>query len=247
GWFDFRPPDPHFYIHLYYLSQSAEDLARLDEIFPEREGFAGLPPDWGAAKAGICPPKAWFAFTEGKNPDYLDQVFDSTYSSICHSLERLEGDDSDPETRECYHFQKLNPVLPEALIQMAMGTPAAMYNGGMLQAHLRYFDPQRHRPGLPEHVAALVDRVSADQVSVSLVNTDPVESHAVLLQAGSFGEHCFTRARLETRESDDQSVEINGKHLQVHLGAGAQARLHLGLKRFAFQPSYALPPFACLQ
>jgi len=156
----------------------------------------------------------------------------------------LESDDSDPETRECYHFQKLNPVLPEALIQMAMGTPAAIYNGGMPQAHLRYFDPQRHRPGLPEHVAALVDRISADQVSVSLVNTEPVESRAVLLQAGSFGEHCFTQARLETREDTDQSVEVNGKYLQVHLGAGAQARLHLGLKRFAFQPSYALPPFA---
>ena len=244
GWFDFRPPDPHLYIHLYYLSQSAEDLARLDEVFPGRKGFAGLPPDWGAAKAGICPPKAWFAFTEGKNPDYLNQVFDSTYSSICRSLERLESDDSDPETRECYHFQKLNPVLPEALIQMAMGTPAAIYNGGMLQAHLRYFDPQHHRPGLPEHVAALVDRISADQVSVSLVNTDPVESRAVLLQAGSFGEHCFTRARLETREDADQSIEVGGKYLQVHLGPGAQARLHIGLKRFAFQPSYSLPPFA---
>ena len=57
GWFDFRPPDPHLYIHLYYLSQSAEDLARLDEVFPGREGFVGLPPDWGAAKAGICPQK----------------------------------------------------------------------------------------------------------------------------------------------------------------------------------------------
>ncbi len=117
----------------------------------------------------------------------------------------------------------------------------------MLQAHLRYFDPQRHRPGLPEHIAALVDRVSTDQVSVSLVNTDPVEGRVVLLQAGSFGEHCFTRARLETREGDDQSVEVDGKYLRVHLGPGAQMRLHLGLQRFAFQPSYALPPFTCLQ
>ena len=73
--------------------------------------------------------------------------------------------------------------------------------------------------------------------------TDPVEGRAVLLQAGSFGEHCFTRARLETRGSDDQSVEVNGKYLRIHLGAGAQARLHLGMQRFASQPSYALPPF----
>ena len=185
GWFDFRPPDPYLYIHLYYLSQSDRDLARLDEVFPDRTAFAGLPSDWGAAKAGICPPTAWFAFIEGKNPDYVNQVIDSTYSGICHSLNRLENDDSDPETRECYHFQNLNPVLPEALIQMALGTPAAIYNGGMLQAHVYYFDPQRRRPGLPEYVAALVHRVSADGVSLTLVNTDPVKGHNVLA-AGRF-------------------------------------------------------------
>jgi len=243
GWFDFRPPDPLYYIHLYYLSQSAEDLARLDEIFPERQGFAGLPPDWGAGKAGICPPRAWFAFNEGRNPDYLDQVFDTTSSSMCSALERLESDDTDPETRECYHFQRLNPVVPEALVQMTMGTPAAVYNGGLLQAHVRYFDPQRRRAGLPEHTAALVDRVSGDGASLTLVNTDPVESRAVLLQAGSFGEHEFTEARLENQEGQGQRIEVNGKHLQVHLGPAAQARLHLGLKRFAHQPSYEMPSF----
>ncbi len=244
GWFDFRPPDPYFYIHLYYLSQSEEDLARLDEVFPTREGFGGLPPDWGASKAGICPPRAWFAFIEGVNPGYLDQVFDSTFSSMCRALERLESDDTDPETRECYHFQSLNPVVPEALVQMAMGTPAAVYNGGLLQAHLRYFDPQRRRAGLPEHVAALVDQVGADGASLTLVNTDPVEGRAVLLQAGSFGEHEFTEVRLENQEGKDQRVKVNGKHLQVDLGPAAPARLHLGLRRFAHQPSYEMPTFA---
>jgi len=244
GWFDYRPPDPLYYIHLYYLSQSAEDLARLDEIFPAREGFAGLPPDWGAGKAGICPPGAWFAFTEGRNPDYLDQVLDTTFSSMCSALERLESDDSDPETRECYHFQRLNPVVPEALVQMSMGTPAAVYNGGLLQAHVRYFDPQRRRPGLPEHTAALVDRISGDGASLTLVNTDPVEGRAVLLQAGSFGEHEFTEAWLENQEGQEERIGVKGKYLQVHLGPAAQARLHLGLKRFAHQPSYEMPAFA---
>ncbi len=46
-------------------------------------------------------------------------MIDSTFSSICHSLNRLENDDSDPEMRECYHFQNLS-VLPEALLQMAL-------------------------------------------------------------------------------------------------------------------------------
>ncbi len=242
GWFDFRPPDPYLYIHLYYLSQSPDDLARIDEIFPERDGFVGLPEDWGAGKAGICPPKAWFAFTEGGNAGYPDQVFASTHSSICHSLERLAADNSDPETRECYHFQRLNPVVPEALIQMAMGTPAAIYNGGMLQAHVRYFDPTLRRAGLPQHVAALVDKVGADGVSLTLVNTDPVAGCPVLLQAGSFGEHCFTSARLEGGDGDAE-VAVDDRHLQVELGPAAQVHLHLGLRRFAGRPSYDLPEF----
>ena len=135
-------------------------------------------------------------------------------------------------------------MVPEALVQMTMGTPAAVYNGGLLQAHVRYFDPQRRRAGLPEHTAALVDRVSGDGASLTLVNTDPVESRAVLLQAGSFGEHEFTEARLENQEGQGQRIEVNGKHLQVHLGPAAQARLHLGLKRFVNQPSYEMPSFS---
>ena len=132
-------------------------------------------------------------------------------------------------------------MLPEALIQMALGTPSAIYNGGMLQAHVHYFDPQRRRPGLPEYVAALVDRVSADGVSLTLVNTDPVEGRNVLLQAGSFGEHQFTKAQLEDGDGQDQSIEVEDRYLQVHLGPAAQARLYLGLKRFARSPSYSSP------
>ncbi len=68
GWFDYRPPDPDLYIHLHYLSQSDEDLARLNELFPDREGFDSLPDEWSSAKAGICPPGAWSGYIEGRNP-----------------------------------------------------------------------------------------------------------------------------------------------------------------------------------
>ena len=106
---------------------------------------------------------------------------------------------------------------------------------------MHYFDPQHRRPGLPEYVAALVDRVSADGVSLTLVNTDPVEGHDVLLQAGSFGEHQFTKAQLENENGQDKAIEVEDQYLQVHLGPAAQAHLHLGLKRFAHSPSYSSP------
>lgn len=237
GWFDYRAPDPLYYIHLYYLSQSAEDKARLDEVFPARENFAGFPADWGAAKAGICPPRAWFAFMEGLYPDYPIAAIESTHDVMGRSLERLAADDSDPETRHCYHFQNLNPVLPEALVQMAMGTPSALYNGGLLQAHLRYFDPEKKRPGLPEHIAALVEEVSADGVRVVLVNTDPVVEHSVIVQAGSFGEHFFERVAMDGGEV----TEISGRWLQVDLGPATQTKLKLKMRRFVNKPSYDGP------
>ena len=239
GWFDFRPLDPYLYIHLWYLSQRDEDRARIEERFPDRSGFAQMPADWGAFKAGLCPPSAWYAFHEGKHPGYPEQVMDSTYGCMCRALERLGRDDTDLETRECYHFQNLNPVLPEALVQMAMGTPSAIYNGGLLQAHVRYFDLERGRPGLPRHVAALVHGLGADRVSLTLVNTDPARGHEVVLQAGSFAEHAFTGARMEA--SDNQ---LTGPvcHLKVKLGPGAQARLNLELRRYANRPTYEMPP-----
>ena len=73
-WFDYQRLDPQHYIlhhciHQYYISQSEEDLAQLNEIFPTRDGFNQLRANWPAFKAGLCPPNAWFSFIEGGNPD----------------------------------------------------------------------------------------------------------------------------------------------------------------------------------
>jgi hypothetical protein len=242
GWFDYRPPDPYLYIHLWYLSQSNEDRARLDERFPDRAGFQTLPPDWGASKAGICRPTAWFAHIEGRHPAYPGQVIDSTHGCMCQALDRLERDDTDPETRECYHFQNLNPVVPEALVQMTMGTPAAIYNGGLLQAHVRYFDPLRQSAGLPDRVAAMVDGVASDCISLTLVNTDLLEERDVVLQSGSFAEHAFTQVRVKGKD-EEEPLKVEGRHLKVRLKPGAQVGLHLGLERFVHRPTYAFPTF----
>ncbi len=241
GWFDYRRPDPLYYIHLYYLTQSEQDLARLNEIFPDRDGFSDMPPGFGRGKAGIFSPKPWLAFIEGRDPTYPERIIEATADTVNRSLDSLEADDSDPEERHCYHFVGLNPVLPEGLVQMAMGTPAAIYNGGLLQVHVFYFDPVRRRPGLPEHVAALVDEVSHEHARVTLINTDPVAAHPVLLQSGAFGEHEFTEATVE--DGDDGATQIQGKHLRIDLGPGAQIRLRLGLRRFAHTPTYTMPTF----
>ena len=242
GWFDYRPADPSCYIHLYYLSQHDQDLARINEVFPDRSSFAQWPEDWGAAKAGNCPPTPWFLYNEGKNPSYIEGVIASTLRSIACAMNRMEADDSDPETRECYHFQKLCPVVPEALVQMTMGTPAAIYNGGLLQAHVRYFDPQARRAGLPPGIAALVEHVDARSLTVRLVNTDLVAGRSVVLQAGSFGEHEFTQVKSTPAGRAEQSMDLNDRHLKVKLGPGSQRTLVIGLRRLVHRPSYRFPP-----
>jgi hypothetical protein len=242
GWFDYRVPDPLYYIHLYYLSQSAEDLARLNEVFPDRSHFRDMPPGFGRGKAGVFQPKPWLAFMEGRDPGYPDRIIDATADVVNGSMDSLDADDSDPEERHCYHFQKLNPVLPEGLVQMAMGTPAALYNGGMLQTHLFYHDPVRRRPGLPEYVAALVDGISNTHANLQLVNTDPVAPHPVLLQAGAFGEHEFTQATVTVAAGVSQQV-VGNRHLRVELGPGARVQLKLNMKRFAHTPAYGVPPY----
>jgi hypothetical protein len=229
-------------VYRWFLSQSEEDRARLQMRFPDRQAWRENP---GFFKAGKYLPLNWFAYAvEGTNPEFPDRILDDTYTGICKRLEMIEQDGDDVEEWDVHHWQNRNPVIPEGLIQMTMGTPAAVYHGGLLHASVRYFDPRRRRPGLPPHVAALVERVTPDGITLTLVNTDPLQNHEVLVQAGTFGEHAFTNVELkDATDSTDQRVVINGKYRQVSLGPSVQAHLQLGMRRFAHQPSYDFPRF----
>jgi len=119
---------------------------------------------------------------------------------------------------------------------MGMGTPAAMYNGGLLLSHIRYFDPERGRPGLPLHIAALGENVSGESIDLVLVNTDPLEDHSIVIQAGTFAEHHFTGARL-----DGEELALDERHVCIELQRSTVARLHLELRRFAHRPTYEWP------
>jgi hypothetical protein len=126
-------------------------------------------------------------------------------------------------------------------MQMAMGTPTAVYHGGMVHAALRYFDPAGERPGLPPHMAALVDEVETDHICVHLVNTDILESREVVLQAGGCAEHEFGEVGADNGRVP---MSVDERHVRVRLGPAAQVRLRIGLKRLAHRPTYARPDFS---
>ncbi|MBL8230990.1 MAG: hypothetical protein JNL98_21025, partial [Bryobacterales bacterium] len=129
----------------------------------------------------------------------------------------------------------LNPVHTHALTNLTMGSYLTG-NIWSLHARFRYFDPQRKRPGLPEDVAALVEKLSADGATLTLVNVDATEARTVAVQAGGYGEHRFESAAVNGR-----TVNIGGPVLYVRLEPGAGSRIEFKMSRYVNQPALAYP------
>jgi hypothetical protein len=238
GWFDYRPSNPKFPAFLWYMSRDPSDLERLRQSFPDR---AGLYEGAGSFfKAGKYPAERWMGYMMGENPEYPDKVLEDTYIEIARRMERTDADNiSEAGEWNVHHWQGRNPVVPEGLIQMAMGTPGAVYHGGLLHATVRYFDAEKKRPGLPQGVAALVDKIDEYGTSLILVNTDPIAGKSLIVQAGAFGEHSFSSVKVD----ENEQYSVGASHFQVNLGPFTQLHLHAAMDRFSGRPGYNFPSF----
>ena len=250
GWFEFVPHASsdtlRLLMHAYAVGRQQQDLDRIDEQYGDRP-FQGDQPMPGCGKAGSFRIHEWFEYTVGRNPDFPQRALEITHREMRRRLDRSDSETLDWRTwrekddwQDVHHWQEINPVIPEGLMQMAMGTPTAVYHGGMVHAAVRYFDPTAQRPGLPPHVAALVDETETEYVHLQLANTDILESRTVLIQAGGCAEHEFTDARLD--DSEVAPTTVDGRYVQVRLGPSSQTGLRLGLRRFAHSPTYDRPP-----
>jgi len=190
-------------------------------------------------------------FLAGKNPGFPEKILTANYTEL---LRRIE------ESRSIVDIYKvpgliseelagLNPVVTKGLVFLTLGSPQAIYNGGLLQARVRYFDPDRARPGLPEDVAALIDTLDAVRTVLTLVNLNAFETRLVIVQGGAYGEHEFTGVRYREASRDnggntvytDRSVPVGKKYFAVVLPPSSSIRLDMGMRRFANRPSYAFP------
>jgi hypothetical protein len=212
GWYDFTPQ--RYAVgadRLWYWSMREADLARL-------------------------PAEGWVAFLEGKRPGYPEEALRADLAAIRTRMEGVRANTTTPDTRLSDDPLPYNPAVVGNLVNLMLG---GLHEGNkelVLHCRVGYFDADRRRAGLPEGVAALVEKLAADATELTLVNLDPSEARALLVQGGAYGEHQFTSVVLDGRT---RAVDTNC--LAVRLVPGAGARLVLGMRRYANRPTLGHP------
>ena len=256
GWFDYQPMSPVYPGALWNASGTPQDWERLENLrIASRYDWRQVVPFRGKEDCGHEQP--WLRYIAGDNPTYPEQILSESLGQVYRRLDLIREDTADLTQVNIHHWQQLNPVITEALVQLTTGAPQIIYNGGLLLCRVRYFDPADKRPGLPRDVAALVEKVEADHTVVRLINLNPLDERDVVIQAGAFGEHCFTAVDYTQRTSEypgaqedydapplktkSQHVAVDDKRLYVKLPPATEIVLDLQMQRFVNDPSYTLP------
>ncbi len=223
--------------HVYHMSMSKEDYDLIDQL---REGDKER--DWnevtfhGDRRADWETEYSRFQYYDGNNPDWPEKALTAQYQQAVDAYERLKADDRDATQLIADNEEPPNPVYTKVLTQTTMGAPHSVYHGGLLRATVRYYDKDLVRPGLPQDVGALVDTLAPDGVGIQLVNLNRNETRNLIVQAGAFGEHQFTKVR-----HGEKVVPVDSKYFEVRLPPSTSIRVEAGMHRFVNDPSYAFP------
>lgn len=260
GWTDYREAQPKYPIYLWSMSMTDEDMDRIERIPKDHNWnevivpqFSGRDPKTGReTKHYIGNTQPWYQYIRGLNPGYPEQILSANYEMIGNQLAKMRAPDGDPYTwTEHYNegmysaihiWQEMCPVYFEGLVQLTLGGPMHISHGGLQHGRVRYFDAVLKRPGLPQGVSALVEKLTQDSVTIQLVNTSLFDKRELIIQAGVFGEHQFKNGEIIGRNGEiTGTTTVNGKWLHVVLPEGTGITLCLGMKRFANTPTYAMP------
>ncbi|MET7280653.1 hypothetical protein ABZS29_20610 [Kribbella sp. NPDC005582] len=258
GWFDYNPMMMAVPAALWHHSAAAVDRERL-ETLRTSSGH-----DWRVvrpfrAKEEAAHEEPWLAFLAGDNPAYPEQILAAAQAQVRHRLARMERyRHEDVVEADIHLWQQSNPVVTEALVQLTWGGPQVIYNGGLQQARVRYYDAHAQRPGLPPSVAALVSSIDPDATTVELVNLDPEAARSVVVQAGAFAEHAIRSVQYTACTDSSwlgdlydyghqqpavtsQLSQGDGPWLGVELPPSTRVRLTLRLDLRSQPPSYRMP------
>ena len=184
----------------------------------------------------LFPGSSWVAFLDGKNPNYPAAALRGDLERVRSRVAGSRADTTTPDTRLADDPMRYNPASVSSLIQLMLGGLHPGHRGQVLHTRVRYFDPIARRAGVPEGVAALVESLDDTSVTLSLVNTDQLNSRIVVIQAGGYAEHQFTGL-----EQGDTTTPLDADSLRVRLAPGAGGRLRLTMKRYTNRPSMRFP------
>ncbi len=245
GWFEYMIMDPAFGGHLWSASMAVDDLERIKKLRRENlDGWNNLSLYKVRQKDQSGHEYPWIAYLQGEYESYPVEKLNDSLRQAYDRMTFMREDTQAPMTFSDSYLQSRNPVNVEGLIQLTLGGPIPVYNGGLLMTRVRYFDNVRKRPGLPADVAALVKKLEDNRTVIELVNLSPIDTREVVVQGGAFGEHSFTTVKFNAcvnGEDSLQTSEVNGKAFVVKLDPGATVTLDAATERFVNEPTYAFP------
>ncbi|MCC6456407.1 MAG: hypothetical protein IT328_15740 [Caldilineaceae bacterium] len=213
GWYAFTP-EPYSYgaLDLYYWSLREQDRARVKD-------------------------DPWVQFLNGENDDYPVQALNQDFERIRHRVdEGITNENLTLDTRLSDNPNPYNPATVGTLIRLMWGGLPTGINAYPLQARVRYFDPVLRRAGIPQDVAALVEKLGTDETVINLVNLNQTEARSVIIQGGGYGEHQIVSAQI-----GETALDVNGAWCTVRLEPGCGGRVTLKMKRYANAPTMLLP------
>ncbi|MFV2066186.1 MAG: hypothetical protein ACC645_04345 [Pirellulales bacterium] len=211
GWYAYRP---HKYqtgaLEIYYWSMDPKDRQRV-------------------------PANGWLDFLDGQNRAYPAASLQAEFSALREKVQEMRSDATTPDTRLSDDPMPYNPARVGSLVQLMLGG-LAQGGGRVLNASVRYFDPERRRAGIPTDVAALVQKMTADSVTLTLVNINQVEPRTLIVQTGAYGEHQCLSVTLR-----GTTVPIDRPYFKVKLDPGSGGELTIQTDRYANPPTLVFP------
>lgn len=212
GWYDYRPDPLNIgALEIYYWSMNREDLKRI-------------------------PMTGWIAFLEGQDPDYPVEALQNDLEMVRARIEKMNQDKTSTDTRMSDDMNGMNPAATDALIQLMLGGLPTGHLGHPMHCRFRYFDPARHRAGIPEDVAALVERMTHDEATLTLINTNQISPRTVVVQGGAYGEH-----HIVSIAGPHGVTAINEAYFTLHLRPGCGSTLTIKMNRYANRPTLTFP------
>lgn len=240
GWYEFEPLTPTQMAHVYLTTFAECDKEIIKKIRNmQTRSWEKLSLSYSKYMGGQD--HAFINYLDGGYPDYPVDVLRHSLSQVYGRLKAMREDKQDPATFSDAYLQQRNPITTEALVHLTMGGPMMIYNGGLLMVSLRYFDLASGRPGLPEHVAALVRSVGKNHVDLTICNIHPQQTQTILIQAGAFSEHEFTTVRYSDDAGQTIMADVQNTCFELEMGPGTVLDLQIGINRFAHQPTYNMP------